>query len=327
MNTNRLMATLVLAMACVAATSQAQDYRHYVPHTQNYPRSSAPPRSTPAVGHTFARAIAPNPTPVGAQSTGNRSRPYSPMPQPQLTHEWLGHQPGMISHQIGSRPEYYRTDLNRRLPPRTNSRIPSHALNSFDQSALPLPSRYALAITADHSSQEPAFGHSGSISGQLPLVTQAGFDQSYERNEYRPTTDAADLAQSAPGVVNRKNSQVTTYSALGGLSGPPRVNGSGSYWVPARIDLDTSLSKIDSRLVERLNITRGPYDVHHGPGFSVIDVELVKTPRSSNGWFTHENESYLEYKTNGEQLYGRQSASGGWSRLGVPSWGWATNGQ
>ncbi len=75
----------------------------------------------------------------------------------------------------------------------------------------------------------------------------------------------------------------------------PRVRGSrvgqllasGSYWVPARMDLDTMLSKIDSRSIDRITVIPGPYTALYGPGFDFVDVDLLGAPRYENGRETH----------------------------------------
>ncbi len=83
----------------------------------------------------------------------------------------------------------------------------------------------------------------------------------------------------------------------------------GSYWVPARMDLDTALSKIDSRLLQDVVVIKGPYSAIYGPGFSFIDFKLMPSPRFSG--FEHHAETSLDYQTNGEQWAGRQTVVGG----------------
>ena len=90
---------------------------------------------------------------------------------------------------------------------------------------------------------------------------------------------------------------------------------SGSYWFPVRQDLDTLISKIDSRIISDLQVVRGPYSALYGPGYDFIDVELIESPRYENGPEIRGSTS-LEHKTNGEQWYGRQSIWGGDERFG-----------
>ncbi len=103
----------------------------------------------------------------------------------------------------------------------------------------------------------------------------------------------------------------------------PRVRGSrigqlaasGSYWVPAREDLDTMLSKIDARAIDTITTIRGPYSAQYGPGFDFIDVQLLPAPRYASGNFV-EGMTSADYQTNGQQFYGRQVISGGNARQG-----------
>jgi len=93
-----------------------------------------------------------------------------------------------------------------------------------------------------------------------------------------------------------------------------QTNDAGSYWVPARMDLDTAVSKIDSRLIQNVVAIKGPYSSLYGPGFSFIDFQLKASPRF-NGYQTH-GETSIDYQTNGEQWHGRQTVLGGDSDSG-----------
>jgi outer membrane receptor protein involved in Fe transport len=128
----------------------------------------------------------------------------------------------------------------------------------------------------------------------------------------RATTDAGDLLGSSPSVLNlgiqRRNPIVTDPRVRGSRVGA--LAASGSYWVPARIDLDTVLSKIDSRIVDHMVVVPGPYTTLWGPGFEFIDFQLLRAPRYANGFELH-GQTVVDYKTNGQGWYGRQSAWGG----------------
>ncbi len=91
---------------------------------------------------------------------------------------------------------------------------------------------------------------------------------------------------------------------------------SGSYWVPARLDLDTMLSKIDPRIVEHTVVIKGPYSARYGPGFDFIDFQLQRAPLFSDGPQSGGSSS-IEYQTNGERWYGRQNVWAGTENLGV----------
>jgi len=91
---------------------------------------------------------------------------------------------------------------------------------------------------------------------------------------------------------------------------------SGSYWVPARLDLDTMLSKIDPRIVEHTVVIKGPYSARYGPGFDFIDFQLQRAPLFPDGPQSGGSSS-IEHQTNGERWYGRQNAWAGTENPGV----------
>lgn len=128
----------------------------------------------------------------------------------------------------------------------------------------------------------------------------------------RATTDAGSLIGRSPsllGVGTQKRTPIVN---------DPRIRGSrigqlaaaGSYWVPARIDLDTAVSKIDSHAIEDITIIKGPYSAQYGPGWNFMVIDLLDSPRFANGPETHSS-TEATYKTNGQQLMGRASLWGG----------------
>jgi len=128
----------------------------------------------------------------------------------------------------------------------------------------------------------------------------------------RPSTDAGRFLGTSTAVVGvamqRRNSVVTDVRTRGHHVG--QLLASGSYWVPARADLDTLLNKIDSRIIQDMIVIRGPYSALHGPGFNYVDFELLPSPRFENGFESHGSTCY-DFKTNGTQWYGRQSVWAG----------------
>jgi outer membrane receptor protein involved in Fe transport len=129
---------------------------------------------------------------------------------------------------------------------------------------------------------------------------------------FRATTDGGNLlgkSPFAPGVrVQQRTPVVTDPRVRSSRTG--RLLASGSYWIAAREDLDTMLSKIDSRIIEDVIVIKGPYSVRYGPGFNLIDFQLFGSPRYERGFHADGN-TFAEYKTNGEQVYGRQTFWGG----------------
>ncbi len=124
----------------------------------------------------------------------------------------------------------------------------------------------------------------------------------------RNTTDSGSLIGSSTnssGVTTQKRNPIISDPRIRG-SRVGHVAASGSYWVPARIDLDTMLSKIDSQLIDEIKIVKGPYSSLYGPGSDFIDFQLKRTARSESGTEAGGTSS-LSYQTNGEQWYGRQT--------------------
>ncbi len=131
-------------------------------------------------------------------------------------------------------------------------------------------------------------------------------------SQFRATTDAGSLlgkSIQARGLTSQNRTPIITDTRVRG-SGTGSLLASGSYWVPARQDLDTMLSKIDSRIIQDVIVVKGPYSSLYGPGTQFVDVGLLQSPRFDDGYETHSSTS-LEYKTNGEQWYGRESVWGG----------------
>jgi iron complex outermembrane recepter protein len=139
--------------------------------------------------------------------------------------------------------------------------------------------------------------------------------------ERRVTTDVGDLlgrSPSALGVgVQRRTPTVTEPRVRGSRVG--QLAASGSHWVPARLDLDTALSKIDSRIIDDIAVFKGPYSALYGPGLHFMDVQLQHSPRYENG-FQAGGATGVTYKMNGEQWRGRQALHGG-----AENWGFRFN--
>lgn len=128
----------------------------------------------------------------------------------------------------------------------------------------------------------------------------------------RRTADLGDLlrrSKSAHGISVQNRTPIITDTRVRGQR-VGQVLASGSYWAPARMDLDTMMSKIDSRLVQDAILIKGPYASRYGPGFRFVDLEFLQSPRFEQGYEGHGATS-ATYNSNGEQWYGRQSYWGG----------------
>jgi iron complex outermembrane receptor protein len=89
----------------------------------------------------------------------------------------------------------------------------------------------------------------------------------------------------------------------------------GEYYLPARLDLDSMLNKIDPSLVESVTVIPGPYGLTRGPGFAFIDVDLIDTPRYCDCPQMH-GRIGLDGKSNGGQHAERIMVMGGGSDYG-----------
>lgn len=134
----------------------------------------------------------------------------------------------------------------------------------------------------------------------------------------RQTTDAGDLlgkSFSSVGVELQKRNPITTDPHIRGYHlGQVVTTADGAFWVPARADLDTIVSRLDSASIANIVVIKGPYSVRHGPGFAFLDIETLSTPRYA-AYETHAS-SALSYKTNGEGFNGRQAVWGGGADYG-----------
>lgn len=158
-----------------------------------------------------------------------------------------------------------------------------------------------------------------SLLRQAKLGT-SGFGVDYVQGEEavsNVSTDVGSLlgkSNRALGVSVQKRTPVMNdprvrSSRIGSLAA------SGSHWVPARADLDTVLSKIDSRQVSDVVIIPGPYSSLYGPGFQFVDFELARSPRFADG-YQMQGRSSVDFKSNGGQVFGQQSFL-----VGDDSWG------
>ena len=134
-----------------------------------------------------------------------------------------------------------------------------------------------------------------------------------------PTTSGAsgvgDLltkSNSALGVEVQKRSPLVGDPRIEGLHfGQIVTQADGAYWFPARVDLDTVISKLNSNNIDNIIIIKGPFSVRYGPGFSFLDIESLPTPRNKEGGFDAHGSTSLNYRTNSQGVQGQQSFWGG----------------
>ncbi|MCA9122316.1 MAG: TonB-dependent receptor [Planctomycetaceae bacterium] len=128
---------------------------------------------------------------------------------------------------------------------------------------------------------------------------------------FRIATDGGNLlgkSRHTRGIAIQKRNPIVSDPRIRG-DRVGRLVASGSYWFPARQDLDTMLNKIDSRLIDNMIVIKGPYSARYGPGFDFVDFQLSAAPRYDG--YQWQGSTSIEYLTNGAQLYGRQMVMGG----------------
>ncbi len=176
-------------------------------------------------------------------------------------------------------------------------------------------------------------GGTGFTSGQAATGGAAASTSSVGGGEAsaRAATDVSSLLErsaSATGVeLQRRNAVIADPRVRGFRVGQLVTYGDGAFFLPARQDLDSAISKFDSNSLERIDIVKGPYNVRLGPGFSFIEIitpDLLNPNRSAldnqrdamrdqgdPNAFRWRGKTVLGYQTNRDRWEGYQQISGG----------------
>ncbi len=174
----------------------------------------------------------------------------------------------------------------------------------------------AAAIGSATAGSGEAGGTAAAVTGTQSnaIAAPAASAVSGVEAQTRATSDLGDLlgkSLSSLGVeTQRRDPIITDVRVRGYHVGELTTIADGAFYFPARLDLDTIVSKIDSSIIRDVVVVKGPYSVRDGPGFSFLDVETLGSPRYDDGFEAHGSTS-LMYKTNGDQWHGRQSVWGG----------------
>ena len=175
------------------------------------------------------------------------------------------------------------------------------------EQAAPLPTP-ALGLTQDvfmteelrrAASRRRGVGYPWGTS-EFVLGSESAFRVSSDLGDLLDKSLSAPAARTQPRSPNTNDPRVR-----GGRAG--RLVVSGSYWAPAREDLDTPLDKIDSRLLHDMVVIKGPYTARLGPALRFIDFQLLDSPRYDEG-FRAFGSTALEYQTNGQQWTGGRTS-------------------
>ncbi len=125
--------------------------------------------------------------------------------------------------------------------------------------------------------------------------------------------DAGELLSRSPtsvGVdVQKRNAVVNDPRIRGYRPGQYLTYGDGGLFVPARLDLDTAVSKFDPGSIRDIVVVKGPYSALYGPGLSFLDVATLDSPRYD--CFQVHGRTSGGYQTNGRRWEALQSISAG----------------
>lgn len=163
----------------------------------------------------------------------------------------------------------------------------------------------------------------------LAMLSQIApqIDQTAPHMEAVGSDDQAVTATTDPGDLLQTSNRVQTVRAQrrSPVSFDPHIRGyfggqiytvsDGAYWTPARVDLDSMLSKIDPTLIRDVVVIPGPYGLRYGPGFSFIDIQTYDSPRYQNGYEGHARLGF-HYRANGDGMYGMSTLYGGSANYG-----------
>jgi hypothetical protein len=133
-------------------------------------------------------------------------------------------------------------------------------------------------------------------------------------------TDLGSLLQTSDNVqtvgTQRRSPVAFDPHVRGYRFGEIYTQAAGEYFLPARLDLDSMLSKIDPYLIQSVTVIPGPYGLRYGPGFAFIDVVPLNTPRSQCGTEWHNRFSILA-RGNGSQILGSDTFTLGGENYGA----------
>jgi outer membrane receptor protein involved in Fe transport len=120
------------------------------------------------------------------------------------------------------------------------------------------------------------------------------------------------------GIQNQFRSAIISDPRIRGYHvGQITSYGDGGYFVPARVDLDTIVSKLDPTAVRDIIVIKGPYSVRYGPGFAFLDIETFDSPRARQGnTYEFHERTVAGYFTNGRGWHGLQMFE-----FGAADWG------
>lgn len=166
----------------------------------------------------------------------------------------------------------------------------------------------------------PSFGGSDAIDSLIQRLQAPGSEAiSQAETQTSVATDLGQLLQDSDNIQTvgaQRRSQVAFDPRIRGYHySQVYAQAEGQYFLPARLDLDSMLNKIDPSLVQSVSVIPGPYGVRYGPGFAFIDIDLIDTPRYCDCPQQH-GRAAVDFRANGGQTGEWATAFGGGSDYG-----------
>jgi outer membrane receptor protein involved in Fe transport len=164
------------------------------------------------------------------------------------------------------------------------------------------------------SSTAPTVTNAAPAGSTTTAVSGAG-GQVGQALAARDVGDVLAKSAASTGVeIQKRNAVVADPRVRGWRTGQYATFGDGGFFFPARLDLDTAVSKFDPTSLRDVVVVKGPYSVLYGPAFSVIDVNTLDSPRYDR--FESHGRTAFGYQTNGRRFDALQSAWAGDSNWG-----------
>ncbi|HEV7222003.1 MAG TPA: TonB-dependent receptor plug domain-containing protein, partial [Pirellulales bacterium] len=216
------------------------------------------------------------------------------------------------------RPEgYYRTEAgNFRLvqdvePQQPLPSAPTLPVTSPDEPVQPLPSLATLGFGGIVSSLEQLTQERREIFQSTQTVASATSARALTVNAQPDLAEA--ISKDVLSVQTQWRSSISENPYIRGFKNRQvYAQLDGQFYEPVRSDLDTIVSKIDPGIVQDVIVIEGPYSVRYGPGFTFMDIVTRPTPRNQPAQYR----TSTSWLPNGQQIYGRETVSGGSGNLG-----------
>jgi outer membrane receptor protein involved in Fe transport len=184
------------------------------------------------------------------------------------------------------------------------------------QTQTPSRSTFGLMLIAMGASNEEVQGLAQQHAASASPTTEGVVGGEADKGGVSETADLLAKSSSVQSTkVQRRSPTSFDPNVRGYKAGQVYSQANGVYWLAARPDLDTMLSKIDPGNIQNAIVIPGPYGLRYGPGFAFIDVVRQPTPRYACGTEMH-FETSGNVRTNGGQVYGRETVYGGGSDWG-----------